>query len=82
MESAENGENPVVQTTSGKLKGIYEDGLYVFKGVPYAAPPISEFRWLPPQLVQAWSGRFYQPQRFVVRWQDPRPGMVPREATL
>ncbi len=49
-------ESISVQTTSGSLKGIHEDGLYVFKGVPYAAPPIGEFRWLPPQPIQPWSG--------------------------
>ena len=29
-------EVPVVETTSGKLKGYFYDGEYIFKGVPYA----------------------------------------------
>jgi para-nitrobenzyl esterase len=49
-------DNVVVETKTGKIKGVFEDGLYVFKGVPYAAPPVGEFRWLPPQPVQPWSG--------------------------
>jgi para-nitrobenzyl esterase len=46
----------LVETKSGKLQGAYEDGLYVFKGIPYAAPPIGELRWMPPQAIQPWSG--------------------------
>jgi len=44
----------VVLTTSGKVEGIKEDGLFVFKGIPYAAPPVGERRWLPPEPVTAW----------------------------
>lgn len=46
----------LVNTKSGKLEGVYEDGLYVFKGVPYAAPPVGDLRWLPPQPVNPWDG--------------------------
>ncbi len=46
----------LVEIKSGKLQGIYEDGLYVFKGIPYAAPPVGLLRWMPPQPVEPWSG--------------------------
>jgi para-nitrobenzyl esterase len=49
-------ENPVVATKSGKIAGSYEKGLYVFKGIPYAAPPVGELRWMPPQPVKKWDG--------------------------
>jgi para-nitrobenzyl esterase len=46
----------VVETTAGKIEGIIRKGLYIFRGVPYAAPPVGERRWLPPQPCEAWSG--------------------------
>jgi para-nitrobenzyl esterase len=46
----------VVSTGSGKLEGEFRDGIYVFKGVPYATPPLGELRWMPPQPVKPWSG--------------------------
>ncbi|TAE50515.1 MAG: carboxylesterase family protein [Bacteroidetes bacterium] len=47
---------PVVQTRSGKLRGAIQDGIAVFKGIPFAAPPVGQFRWRPPQPVAAWQG--------------------------
>ncbi|MDE1147210.1 MAG: carboxylesterase family protein [Azospirillaceae bacterium] len=32
------------------------EGLRVFKGIPYAAPPVGPLRWKPPEAVAAWSG--------------------------
>jgi para-nitrobenzyl esterase len=46
----------IVSTVSGKLEGSFENGLYLFKGVPYAAPPVGELRWMPPQPVKPWQG--------------------------
>jgi para-nitrobenzyl esterase len=46
----------VVRTRSGDIEGTFEDQQYVFKGVPYAAPPVGNLRWLPPQPVQPWTG--------------------------
>ncbi len=39
---------PVVKTDKGYIKGLTEDGIAVFKGVPYAAPPIGALRFKPP----------------------------------
>lgn len=46
----------IVEITGGKIEGIYEGGLYIFRGVPYAAPPVGRQRWLSPQPVQPWDG--------------------------
>jgi len=46
----------VAKTKSGKLEGYQEEGLFIFKGIPYAAPPIGPRRWLPPEPVKPWKG--------------------------
>src|SRR3954471_190219 len=46
----------IVDTTAGRLQGVEEDGLAVFKGIPFAAPPVGPLRWRPPQPVQRWDG--------------------------
>lgn len=46
----------VVQLTSGAIEGVSADGTFVFRGIPYAAPPLGALRWGPPQPVVAWSG--------------------------
>lgn len=47
---------PQAQTESGILEGINESGIKVFKGVPFAAPPVGNLRWAAPQPVQKWDG--------------------------
>src|SRR5271167_3959328 len=44
----------VVRTTEGSLAGTTVDGVRSFKGVPYAAPPVGNLRWKPPQPVTPW----------------------------
>lgn len=47
---------PQAQTLDGVVEGVDESGIKVFKGVPFAAPPVGEFRWKAPQPVQKWDG--------------------------
>lgn len=46
----------VVETVSGMVEGRYEQGSHVFKGIPYAEPPIAALRWAPPVPVRPWTG--------------------------
>jgi para-nitrobenzyl esterase len=48
--------NPVARTKAGELRGVIENGVAVFRAVPYAAPPVSELRFAPPQPVPTWQG--------------------------
>jgi para-nitrobenzyl esterase len=46
----------LVTTTAGTLRGEAGDGIAVFKGVPYAAPPVGDLRFRPPAPVEPWTG--------------------------
>ncbi len=43
-------------TVTGELRGIREDGVVVFRGIPYAAPPAGRLRWRPPERPKPWFG--------------------------
>lgn len=47
-----------VTITSGKLKGAYnsDHSVLMFKGVPFAAPPVGDLRWKAPQPAMKWNG--------------------------
>ena len=42
-------ENAKVKVTEGGLQGYTEKNLKIFKGIPYAAPPVGELRFAKPQ---------------------------------
>ena len=46
----------IISTEGGKVEGTVENGITAFKGIPFAAPPVGELRWRPPQPVQPWEG--------------------------
>jgi para-nitrobenzyl esterase len=45
-----------VHVESGALQGVYSNGLSIYKGVPYAKPPLDNLRWREPQPVKPWRG--------------------------
>ena len=48
--------DPIAETSYGKLRGTLENGIRVYRGVPFAKPPIGPLRFRPPQRAQAWGG--------------------------
>jgi len=45
-----------VKTDAGLVEGVSQDGLLIYKGIPYAAPPLGDLRWRDPQPAATWSG--------------------------
>jgi len=45
-----------VKIEEGLLQGTLEDGLTVYRGIPFAAPPIGDLRWRAPQPAAKWDG--------------------------
>ena len=53
---AHAAEDPPRATTSGPLEGVRSDSLDVFRGIPFASPPVGSLRWRAPQPVPPWRG--------------------------
>jgi len=45
-----------VRVEGGSVQGAFEDGLTVYRGIPFAAPPVGYLRWRAPQPVEKWDG--------------------------
>ena len=50
------GATDALKISSGKIAGENCDGVRVYKGIPFAAPPVGDLRWKPPQPVKPWDG--------------------------
>jgi para-nitrobenzyl esterase len=46
----------VIKTKSGSVQGFVANNVNVFRGLPFAAPPVGEYRWRAPQEVEKWDG--------------------------
>ncbi len=46
----------VVKTDAGYVSGINQEGIWVYHGIPFAAPPTGNLRWRPPAPVPSWDG--------------------------
>ena len=48
--------SPVVETSQGKLQGTQRDGVCVYRGIPFARPPIGPLRFSAPEPAEKWAG--------------------------
>ena len=63
---------PIADTTYGKLRGRTENGVHVFRGVPYGADTSGKNRFMPPQKPGRWQGT-----REAVNWGHLAPQPLP-----
>ena len=47
---------PVVRTAAGQVRGRSEGGVAVFRGIPFAQPPVGDLRFAAPRPARAWDG--------------------------
>src|ERR1700679_145054 len=54
---ASGATGPIVTVTGGQVQGaVLEKGGAVFKGLPFAQPPVGALRWREPMPVKPWAG--------------------------
>lgn len=72
---------PLVAAPAGAVRGSERDGVRVFKGIPYAQPPVGSARWRPPAPLPAWRGE-RDATRFGAACVQPRsrPGSIYAES--
>lgn len=73
--------NPAVPTNAGTVSGAREGSLAVFRGIPFASPPVGENRWRAPQPASSWRGvreaKAFAPACF--QSSGPQAGGVPED---
>ena len=47
---------PTVNITQGALAGVLDNAIEIYRGIPFAAPPIGALRWRPPRPPSGWDG--------------------------
>lgn len=55
-ENRETIPTATIETAEGPVRGVVQDGISTFRGIPYAAPPVGPLRWRAPAPVTPWKG--------------------------
>jgi para-nitrobenzyl esterase len=77
----------IVDTDSGQVAGIENDGVFSYRGIPYAAPPVGDLRWRPPVDPSPWTDVLQAAEKPSICPQEafaglPVPGFMPSEDCL
>ncbi len=77
----------VVETRSGPVEGYEDDGVFSYRGIPYAAPPVGDLRWKPPIDPASWTETLAVTEKGNICPQEaflglPTPGFAPAEDCL
>ncbi|MDE0054036.1 MAG: carboxylesterase family protein [Gammaproteobacteria bacterium] len=67
----------IVETRYGKVEGYSSNGIQGFRGIPFAAPPVGERRWMPPEPPESWAGVRDAKDWGKQAWQAASPGEGP-----
>jgi para-nitrobenzyl esterase len=51
-----SAQNDIVETKYGRVEGYSEENIRIYKGIPFAAPPVGNLRWKAPQPPSSWNG--------------------------
>jgi para-nitrobenzyl esterase len=51
-----SAQQPVVKTKNGQISGYKSGDISIFKGIPFAEPPVGDLRWKAPQAKKNWTG--------------------------
>lgn len=62
---------PILQIEGGHVQGVESTNSIVYRGIPYAAPPVGELRWQLPQPVVAWDSVLVADHWSAASWQAP-----------
>jgi len=56
-QNALSGNNPIAKTANGTLQGVTDStGIKMFRGIPFAQPPVGDLRWKTPLPPKNWKG--------------------------
>ena len=55
-QPSDQSNAPQVETAYGILAGTEDSGVHIYRGIPFAQPPVGELRWQAPQPVEKWEG--------------------------
>jgi len=56
QDRGSRNNRPIVVTDKGPVRGFVRHGVNIFLGIPYAAPPVGNLRWMPPRQARPWVG--------------------------